>query len=80
MPMRNPVSKAAEECLRTLERLVSQGDLDFAKFAIGLYGPDFDASMDDRQAERMRAIRAGLRDLENAGPAEEPAPGGPGMR
>lgn len=79
MPMRIPEPKAAEDGLRTLERLVSQGDLDFAKLAIGLYGPDFDAMMDDRQAERMRAVRAGLRELENTGSVEEPAPGGPRM-
>ncbi len=47
MPTRNSEPRTTEDGLRTLERLVSEGDLDFAKVAMGLHGPDFDAMMDE---------------------------------
>lgn len=57
MPTGSDDAQAAEHSLRSVERLIEEGDLGMAAAALELVIPGIETLMDDRQAARLSAAK-----------------------
>ena len=59
-----------EHCLANVERLLAEGNAQFAMLSLDLYGPDFESQLDQGQAERLRIVMQALGDGRLDGPID----------
>ncbi len=60
--------------LRQLERLMGEGNCQAASFALDLYGFRFETNLDQKQSERLAAIKATMEEQGLRSPGETWAP------
>lgn len=70
MPTFKMDANEAEHGLRSIERLLEDGDPSMAAVALDLVAPGIEALMDERQSARLSAVRAAVAQSSEAGEAE----------